>query len=149
MAQPYRVKVYDSVIASLFSPGQPVWNEGVKITEEMRQQARRDSPKRSGVLYGSHYKNLLRSGRYGIRGYVGNAAPHALWVHEGTGKDTGGRIYPAVAEAMIVPKRRNIPRYVSGTKPNWNTHFPAYSVRGQDANPWLLVASEKVLARYR
>ena len=142
MARPYRVTVYESAIESLFAPGQPVYREHHRILVRMRRAARIAAPKRTRRLSGSHFIELLKVGRYNTRGRLANSAKHAAWVHEGV----KGRIRPRGGR-MVVPKRPGIPRWTGG-KPT-KAYYPAKSVRGQRANPWMSRAARQVLASYR
>jgi hypothetical protein len=148
VATRYRVKVYDSQIASLFSPGQPAWEEHRKLMEKIRRRSRAIAPRRGAgrgrQIYASHYVNMIRQGRYGARGYVGNTAPHAAWVHDGV----KGRIRPTRGpdSRLVVPKIRGSYRF-TGTLSK--AFYPAKSVAGQRANPWMSRAARQVLASYR
>lgn len=137
----YRVRVFETRIDSLFAPSGDAWKFGTKVRQEILEASRLKAPKRTGELAkGMFDGGQLKSGMFGCRGYVGNNVPHALWVHEGT-----KTIYARPGHAMKVPRR---PSYKPGSQLSSNYTYPAKSVRGQKANPWIDEAAKAVLSKY-
>lgn len=139
-----RVRVFDTAIDSYFWAGRPVFNEANKLARRINAAAIAGAPERTGELKASHRAgNALYSGRFRVRADVTNFAPHALWVHEGV----PGRIYPKNGKKLKIaygPHFTPSPAAALRGK----THLYTDSVRGQDANPWILRAAREVLATY-
>lgn len=171
MAGRTRVIVYDAKIASLFDQGENAVEFVKDVIDSILAYAENFTVPRGNAQSGriragwpslrSRHKSsgVLRRGPYGAGGSAYNDAPHAEWVHNGTSSP----ILPnGPYLAIPVPPGTVLRRATTPTGPygyrNRNTNLPitarkgvifAASVSGQDANPWLARAGDKVVAEYR
>ena len=137
-----RVVIHDSRIAELSLPGGDVYRFTSKLAKQTQAMARGICPVGGptagyppGYLYGKHYRRVIGLPK-GCVGYVGNSAPHALWVHEGT----TGPIYPTRGQWLRVPSLRRTGRL---------RYTYRRSVAGQSAQPWLENAMVAVISANR
>lgn len=140
-----------------------------EVTDDVLHMAIRFSPigrardDQFATIAGSHYKaGTSFAGRFRYRQAVGNRAPHALWVHEGTsnarfpvharGANWMGpvRIGGGIGEVGLTggPKE-GVQRH--GLTASWVAYpsfvyFEFYEWKGQSANGWLARAGQ---AAYR
>lgn len=127
-----RVKVYDLEIEKMFRRNGEVGRYQRDLRRDMKTEAIRQSPKRSGDIARSHSDGgSLMSGRLRSRGYIRNSSGHASFVHEGT----SGPIRPKTARFLRLPPGAGHPAIY------------ARSVAGQAANPWIARAARTVLLR--
>jgi len=172
-----RVVVYDVQLRHLFDPGE----NAIEFTKDVidsiiaraqffevprgnAQSGRRRQGWRS--LQDSHRSSgVLRRGPLGADGSAYNDAPHAAWVHNGTGPvivPRNGRYL-----AVPVPPGTRVARLAQTSMRGQSGAFggsfrsqaaPSVSkigviltpaVRGQEANPWLQRAGNKVVAETR
>ncbi len=148
MADRYRVRVYNSMIHGLFTPGGQVTDEAKSITRktEARAVAKALRFARTGEIARSHRRLVVPSGpRYGTRGYVYNTADHALLKHRGVTEGT------VITSRRPVDRRGAVPGKLRLRPGNGRGYLYRAKVSGYhpgSAEPWLLDAANEVLLRY-
>jgi hypothetical protein len=172
-----RVVVYDAQIRHLFDPGENAIEFTKDVIDSIIARAQffevprgnaQSGRRRQGwrSLQDSHKsRGVLRRGPYGADGSAYNDAPHAEWVHNGT----TGPIVPTRGRylAVPVPPGTRVARlaqtsmraqsgafggaYRSQAAPSVSRRgvILTPSVRGQQANPWLRRAGDRVVAETR
>lgn len=132
----------------------PIWRYVQRVGEEVKNQAQRNlSPGgktaafntgtlRSSITVSVRNVNGLPTAR------VGTAIKYAIFVHEGTGKSTGGFIYPKRSKYLRFPRINNSGRgrrrYRGGQT---EAYIYARRVRGVPSRPFLRLALEEVVGR--
>jgi hypothetical protein len=137
MADRIRVVIHDSRIQGMGMPGGDVWKFTRRLARETESVARGNCPFGGptagyppGTLFRAHYVSVTPL-PHGCLGYVGNHAPHALWVHEGTRTP----ITPTTSKWLKIPWGRG--------------HVFRRAVRGQRSQPWLSNALHVVMGAHR
>jgi hypothetical protein len=129
----YRVRVYNARIVSLIQVGDvALWSHDT--AKDIENLARLIAPERTGRLKSSHVTLPgVGTNQYVKRWRVSAMAPHARFVHEGTG------IHGPLRSRVFIGKRM-------GPLP---APFPKYvwSHQGTRRNPWLERAAMIVSAR--
>lgn len=136
-----KVRVNTTAIDSMFLETGQVGRQAKRVGREIKRQAIAEAPKRSGELSGSHDGPWYSKTRLGGHITVGNHAPHALYVHEGT----VGPIFPTRGEFLWI---RPTPHSWFAYDPQWVEYggrTPQPRVRGQSANPWLADAMRLIV----
>ena len=99
-AQTVRVVVFDTQIHAMFAPGGPVYEEARRSAQEVSMLAKLDVHSRTAQLAASiRIASETRVSRKTVGFYVRADAPHAYWVHEGTGPE----IFPTTFPFMRLP----------------------------------------------
>lgn len=151
---PTFVRIHEAAVASYIMPGGEVsdlLNEVGRMTQTF---ARGHVKSRSGALAGNIRMNYARpTSNLTANSMVYANIRHALWVHEGTGKDSGGFIYPN-GKYLTLPKDlggsiRGGALYAARTPRGPKTYFFAKKVRGQAANPYLAKGLKDAMALIR
>lgn len=141
---PARVRVYDSAIQGLFTPGGDAHDEARDITRKIETSAIRRALKfaRSGEIARSHYRTV-RTTTLGVRGTVGNRSDHAYFKHKGTQgpiRSNRGTITDSKGRRQRAKMRLR--------RGNGYPSMLRASVSGQRGDPWLRKAANGVLWRY-
>lgn len=131
----YRRTVIDRpAMSRLFVRGGDVYDWVDDRVEGIARRARIGAPGRSGYLSRMHRHSTARRSTYRVRGRVANNADYALFPHEGTNG----------------PIKSNRGKMLGRMAPGPKGAVPfAKQVSGQAANPWLVRAARKELARYQ
>jgi hypothetical protein len=129
------VKVHPAAIQSLYVPGGQVYKFASRVQRDVRTQARRAAPKRSGALRRSIQSDRVGTNQYGCRFSVYSFALHAKFVEEGTAGNGAGWIYPEVRDGLRV-------------HPAWGGYPISVQprVHGQEAKPFMRRGLERGLA---
>jgi hypothetical protein len=167
-----RVVIYDTRIASLFDQDENAVAFLKDVIDSIIAQAQFFEVPRGNAQSGRRFMGwkslqnshkstgVLRRGPLGAGGGAYNDAPHARWVHGGT----PAVIVPTSSQylSVPVPGGLEIARLQPGTSHGWLTNKAGRmvktkpggriltpSVQGQEANPWLQRAGDKVVGEYR
>lgn len=140
-----------------------------EVTEDVKKLAERLAPRgrqrfdQVAKIASSHYRapGITKRGKWYSQ-VVGNRAPHAYYVHEGTEAATGreiqnngrwfGPVWQGGGQGEVTlagprPGRDSEVRSSRDGRSRWRTHpgyvyFDRYVFRGQLANPWLARAGQ-------
>lgn len=124
------VTVHPAAIQSLYIPGGQVYRYAGRVQRDVRTQARRAAPKRSGALRRSIQSDRIGTNQFGCRFSVYSFALHARFVEEGT----TAWIYPVSGGLRVHPPYNGYPNSVQKR------------VRGQEAKPFMRRGLERGLA---
>jgi hypothetical protein len=128
------VTVHPAAIQSLYVPGGQIYKYAGRVQRDVRTQARRAAPKRSGALRRSIQSDRIGTNQFGCRFSVYSFAPHARFVEEGTAGNGSGWIYPNSGGLRLHPPYDGYPNSVQKR------------VRGQEAKPFMRRGLERGLA---
>lgn len=136
MVTSHRVVVFDAKLHNIISVGDGYrWTK--RQAHKVRAVAETKAPSRSGRLRASHgvQQNRNMLGQYQTGFYVYADAPHAAFVHEGTG------IYGPRGQVIDIGKMMRIPPSRVGVP--WAGPKFIRRSRGQRGNPWLADAARE------
>ena len=136
----YRVTVHYSTINSLFQAQGPANRWTQRSAERIAAEGRRTAPSRTNQLRQSHFYKPGRPAPYKSGWIVGASAPHAAFVHEGTGVRGAGR--GGSGRVIASPRGKRMGPIMDGVGPR----FIRYSL-GQSPQPWLEIAAARVMKR--
>lgn len=112
-----------------------------RVGREIKYQASAEAPSRTGELGRSHDGPWYSKTYLGCHITVGNHAPYAIYVHEGT----TGPILPRTHDDLWI---RPHPHSWFAADPQWAEYggrTPLPSVAGQSGQPWLAEAMRLVV----
>lgn len=118
--------LHPAAIQSLFLPGGSAHRKASDIQRDVRTQARRAAPKRSGMLRRSIQSDRVGTNQYGNNFSVYSYAAHSAFVEYGT-FGVGGWIYPHANKGGL------------RVHPAYGGHPVSVQrrVKGQDAKPFM------------
>ena len=143
MAVQVRVDLHQTAIRNfLYSPGGPVVRGVRGWAQEVRATAVVKAPKDTGELAGSSSVEMNTLPGL-VVGVIRFSAPHAMWVHEGTGV-YGPRRRPITARGRVMRFRGRR----GGAGRNRGFTYTR-SAQGQPGKPFLVTALRVVMVRVR